>query len=276
MSEIETSVARQYGREALEAAIMQGLRAMGREPEAVTIDDLAVVDEFHVGGRKATIELLDQLDLAPGAAVLDLGCGVGGPARIMASHYGCRVTGADLTPDFVEVARRLTGLVGLEGKITFLEASILDLPLPDAGFEAATLLHVGMNIPDKRRLCGEVARVLRPGGRFAIYDVMRVAEGPLAFPVPWARDEAASFVETPAVYRQALESASFSIVAERDRREAGVAFFARQREREAASGRPPLSIATLLGEDARPRFANLVRMLEEGLLAPIEMIARRG
>ncbi len=276
MSEIETSVALQYGREALEAAIMQGLRAMGREPEAVTIDDLAVVDEFHVGGRKATIELLDQLDLAPGAAVLDLGCGVGGPARIMASRYGCRVTGADLTPDFVEVARRLTGLVGLEGKITFLEASILDLPLPDAGFEAATLLHVGMNIPDKRRLCGEVARVLRPGGRFAIYDLMRVAEGPLAFPVPWARDEAASFVETPAVYREALESASFSIVAERDRREAGVAFFARQREREAASGRPPLSIATLLGEDARPRFANLVRMLEEGLLAPIEMIARRG
>ncbi len=105
---------------------------------------------------------------------------------------------------------------------------------------------------------------------------MRLAEGAITFPVPWAADETASFVETPAAYRQALAGAGFTLVAERDRREAGLAHFARMRARQAAGGPPPLSIATLLGEDARPRFANLVRMLEQGLLAPVEMIARRG
>jgi SAM-dependent methyltransferase len=238
-------------------------------------EDLAAIDEFHIGGNEATATLADQLGLRPGMALLDLGSGIGGPARFLARRYGCRVTGIDLTPEYVQVATALTRMVGLEGQVTFRVGSATDLPFGDASFDAATLLHVGMNIADKQALCVGAARVLRPRGLFAIYDVMRVKAGDIDFPMPWATAASMSFVAEPALYRTALEAAGFEIVAERNRRDAAIAFFRAMRARFAESGPPPLGIHVLMGREAPQKIANLIAGLEAGRIAPVEMIARR-
>jgi ubiquinone/menaquinone biosynthesis C-methylase UbiE len=271
MVELEMEVARHYTHGSLEAAIRAGLQALGRDQAQVTFEDLAGIDEFHIGGHEATADLGDKLDLAAGGTLLDIGSGLGGAARFFARRYGCRVTGIDLTPEYVEVARTLTQRVGLSEQGEFRVGSALDLPFGDGSFDRATLLHVGMNIPDKERLCTEVHRVLRRGGLFAIYDVMQTG----AFPVPWAAGKATSFLETPEIYRRALAGAGFEITSERDRRDFGIAFFHRMRARIAESGPPPLGLHILMGQDAPTKVANMVSNLEQGLIAPVEMICRR-
>jgi ubiquinone/menaquinone biosynthesis C-methylase UbiE len=272
----ERDVVRHYARASLERAVLDGLRALGREPQNVTPEDLASVDEFHMGGRAATEELAGGLDLKPGTRLLDLGCGIGGAARFFARRHGCRVTGIDLTPEYVALAETLTKLVGLERDVSYRVGSATDLPFPDASFDVATLLHVGMNIADKGRLCAETTRVLRPGGIFAVYDVMRTGEGAIAFPVPWAGSEAISFLATAPEYRRALVAAGFEVRSERDRRDMALEFFRRMMARVAESGPPPLGLHILMGEDAPAKVRNVVAGLESGVIAPIEMICRRA
>jgi SAM-dependent methyltransferase len=206
--------------------------------------------------------------------MLDLGAGIGGPARYLARKLNCRVDGIDLTPEFVAVARSLTARVGLADRVTFHLGSILALPFPAASFAAATLLHVGMNIADKPALCAEAARVLVPGGVFVVYDVMRTAPGDPAFPVPWASRAAHSFLATPDAYRAALAAAGLLLVHERERRAFALDFFARPRARGAAAP-PPLGTHLLMGADAATKIANFVAALHAGILAPVEMIARK-
>jgi len=237
---LEQEVAVHYTHGSLEGAILAGLRALGREPDDIRAEDLAVIDEFHIGGQSATNELAAQLDLKPGTTLLDLGPGLGGPARFFARQYGCQVTGLDLTPEYVSVATRLTELVGLSERAEFRVGSVLELAFADGSFERATLLHVGMNIPEKERLCREVYRVLRPGGLFAVYDVMRIGEEEIEYPAPWAGTKATSFAETPEYYRQALKGPGFEVISERDRRQMGIEFFRQMRARVAASVHLPL------------------------------------
>jgi SAM-dependent methyltransferase len=272
---IEHDVARHYTHGGLERAILDGLKAMGRAPDSVRPEDLAGIDEFHIGGHRATAELADQLGLEKGTALLDLGSGLGGAARFFARRYGCRVSGVDLTPEYVQVAEALTRMVGLAELVTYRVGSVTDLPFADGSFDAATLLHVGMNIPDKKRLCSEVARVLRPAGVFAIYDVMRIGAGDLDFPVPWATTEAMSFLAEPAVYHRALDSAGLALVAERNRRDFAIEFFRNLRARMAAEGPPPLGIHILMGAEAPRKIANMIAALEAGRIAPVEMISRK-
>jgi SAM-dependent methyltransferase len=251
------------------------LKALGRAPDDVRPEDLAAIDEFHMGGQQATAELAERLALKPGSTLLDIGSGLGGPARYFAGQYGCKVSGIDLTPEYVQVAQDLTRMVGLEGGVSYRVGSATDLPFADASFDAATLVHVGMNIPDKDRLVAEAARVLRRGGVFGVYDAMRVGEGELAFPVPWAATASTSFVVEPADYRRALEAAGFDIESERSQRDLAIAFFGRLKARLAQSGPPPLGIHILMGADAGKKIANLIDSLEAGRVAPVEMICRR-
>jgi ubiquinone/menaquinone biosynthesis C-methylase UbiE len=275
MTGIDERIASHYTRGGLEETILAALAASGKDPNHLTVDDLAPVDEFHIGGREATAELVAPLGLAPDMHLLDIGSGIGGASRYLAETHRCRVTGIDLTEEYVEVAKGLARRVGLGDRVDYRQGSALALPFADGGFDGAYLLHVGMNIEAKERLFREVRRVLKPDGFFAIYDVMRAAEGALRFPLPWASAEATSFVASAAEYRRFLEAAGFEIKHERSRRDYALAFFAKVKQARAAAGHaPPLGIHLLMGPEAPQKIANLVDSLERGLIAPIELVAR--
>jgi SAM-dependent methyltransferase len=271
------SVEEHYTSGRLVQKITTALATLGKAPRTVTIDDLAPVDEFHIGGRQATEEIVGQLNLSRNDHVLEIGSGLGGAARFVADRFGCRVSGIDLTGEYVETGRVLNEWVGLAARIAFHHGSALDTTFDDAAFDAAYMLHVGMNIADKERLFAEVARVLKPGATFAIYDVMTTGGETLDFPVPWARGPETSAVATPVAYKAALTAGGFKIVAERNRRDFAIEFFENLRARTVrADGPPPLGLHMVMGADAATKIANMIGDIEEGRVAPVEIFARRG
>jgi ubiquinone/menaquinone biosynthesis C-methylase UbiE len=273
--ELEPSVARHYTHGALEKAIRDALARAGKDPDALTPADLAPVDEFHIGGRQATADLAAQLAIKPDSHLLDIGSGLGGASRYFAHECGCRVTGVDLTEEYVRTAEWLATLVGLVGRVSYRQGSGLALPFSTASFDGAYMLHVGMNIEDKAALFAEVRRVLKAEGDFAIYDVMHEKDGEITFPVPWATLAATSFVESSDTYRRLLEAAGFEILVERSRRDFAIKFFQQMSRRAAQScGPPPLGLQILMGASAPEKVANMIANLESGLIAPTEIIAR--
>jgi ubiquinone/menaquinone biosynthesis C-methylase UbiE len=206
--------------------------------------------------------------------LLDVGCGLGGASRYFAHEHGCRVSGIDLTDDYVRAATALSQRVGLAGTVDYRQASALALPFGDARFDGATMLHVGMNIADKGKLCAEVRRVLKPGAAFGIYDVMRESDGEFVYPVPWSTEPATNFIATAADYKRALATAGFTVTHERSRRDFAIAFFRQLRERLAQSGPPPLGLQIVMGATAPQKVANMVALLERGMISPTELIAR--
>lgn len=272
-----SSVAGHYTHGQLLAAIEAGVAKLGKTTSSIAIDDLAPVDEFHIGGRQASQDFLDQLGLAPEHRVLDVGCGLGGPARFTGDRYGCRVSGIDLTAEYVETGRALCAWVGLDDKIELTHGSALDMPFTDGAFDFAYMMHVGMNIADKPALFAEVHRVLRPGGKFGIYDVMAQNDEAIDFPVPWATTPDTSALATPEAYGDALRSAGFAIEAERNRRDFALAFFEQLKARTAAAGGPPpLGLHVLMGETAPAKIGNMIANIEAGRIAPVELIAAKS
>lgn len=268
---LEQEVAEHYSSGTLGKRIEDGLRQAGIDPAKATRADLKPVDEFHIGGFAATRALLDQVDIAADAQVLDIGSGIGGTARYIAETHGATVTGLDLTPDFVALARRFSRTLGDD--ITYVLGSALDLPFEGARFDLVTLLHVGMNIADKARLFTEIARVLRPGGGLALYDIMlRDKAIEMAFPVPWASRADLSCLDAPETYRTRAAAAGLRLVAERDRGDFALTFFEELSRRVDEEGLPPLSIALTMGDAAREKVTNMVENLRAGCYAPVEMI----
>ncbi|MEZ5786506.1 MAG: class I SAM-dependent methyltransferase [Xanthobacteraceae bacterium] len=273
---IEHELIAHYRHGDLEDALMEAIAAAGKDPDKLTADDLAPADEFHVGGRPATIDLAKTLAPHAGMHLLDIGAGLGGPSRYFAQTFGCRVSGVDLSEEYVTVARSLSRRVGLDCLVDYWQASALDLPFADASFDAAYMQHVGMNIADKPRLFDEVHRVLKPGGMFGIYDIMGIDTAPLKFPLPWASSAEISFVEAPARYRALLGIAGFEIVREHDWAPFALDFYRKLKARAAAGGTPPaLSLHVIIGPTAPQRIGNMVALLEQGTVAPVEMISRR-
>jgi SAM-dependent methyltransferase len=263
-----------YTRGDLLRAILDGLAATCADQAELDSDDLSPVDEFHIGGRQATVELVGQLDLRPGLRVLDVGCGLGGVSRYLARRFGVRVVGVDLTPEFVEVARELTARCRLDELVEAQQASGTDLPFPAGTFDAVCLLHVGMNIEDKATLFAEIRRMLVPGGRFGLYEVMRTGDGEVDYPVPWATVAATSFLLDPAGYWRLLGDAGFDLLGDRDRREFALDFFAQMRARVAQGGPSPLGLHIVFGPDHAAKTANLIDNLRRGEIAPVEMVCR--
>lgn len=268
----ETAVATHYRNAHLTESILEALRLTGHDPEHLEPDDLLAVDQFHIGGVQAARDLAVGAGIGPASAVLDIGSGLGGPARLFAHHFGAEVVGVDLTPELVDTATSLTDRAGLSEKVAFVQGNAVALPFADEEFDVATLLHVGMNIPDKPALFRNVARVLKRGGTFAVYDVMRTGDGELTYPLPWAASAAISFPETPDDYAHALGEAGFTVGSTRNRREEGIEFAARgPRPGEQP---PPLGMHLVLGSEGRIGMGNLLAAMTAGTLAPVEMFAR--
>jgi SAM-dependent methyltransferase len=273
---LEQNIAALYRHGSLEQALLAALAAAGKDSNKLTVDDLAAADEFHIGGRQTTVDLAAEIAPAAGMHIIDIGCGLGGPSRFFAQNYDCRVTGVDLSDEYVITAASLSRRVALDSKVHYRVASALELPFPANSFDAAYMQHVGMNIADKERLFHEVHRVLKDGATFALYDIMRTGDGPFSFPVPWASSEAESFVEVPEVYRALLSADGFELVKERNRAQLALEVYrARAANLSNKGGLPPLGTHILMGASAPQKIANMVAMLEAGTIAPVEMICRR-
>lgn len=268
----EQAIGEHYTQGKLEHKILHVLTTLGADPEHLDPDQLAPVDEFHIGGRAATVELVDQLDLRPGLRVLDVGSGLGGTARYLARRHTVEVTGLDLTAEYVQVAASLTRRAGLAELVQFRQGGATNLPFPDGSFDRACMLHVGMNVADKTALFTEIRRVLVLGGAFGIYDLMRVGPGEVAYPVPWAASSATSFLAAPERYRELLTEAGLPVQAERDRRDFGIGVLREMRTRVAQDGPPALGLHLAMGPDAALKIANMFDGLARAVLAPLEMI----
>jgi len=225
--------------------------------------DLASVDEFHIRGRAASVEIVEALGLTADSQVLDLGSGLGGPARTLAELTGCTVTGVDLTPEFCEVATALSEWTGMSDRTRFRVGDATATGLPDAVVDATLTVHVAMNIRDKPALYAEAFRVLRPGGRFLVYDVLQGEGGEVHYPVPWANDSSTSFLATPQEMRGLLSAAGFEVISEVDSTEESLAWFQQLRARIEREGQPPVTFAAFLGDTFGEMAANQVANLAE-------------
>lgn len=268
-----SAVEAHYTRPQLEQTILQALTRAGHDPQKVKALDLAPLDEFHVGGLESTQELVKFMKLRPGMRLLDVGCGIGGPARYFASEQGCNVTGVDLTEEFVRTAESLTRMTGLEKSVMFRRASALELPFEKSSYDGAYMIHVGMNLADKAGVFREVARVLKPGARFTIFDFMAAKREKFSFPVPWALTEETSFVSDRNAYHEALRAAGFEVEHERDRRQFAIEFTQKVLAEAATSGPPVLGLHLLIGEKAPVMLKNIFGAMQAEILEPVEMVA---
>ena len=262
----EHTVRDHYSGDDLEDRVLAALRDAGVDVDRLRVEDLSGLDQLHAGGVASTEHLIDVLGVTASSRLLDVGAGIGGPARLAAARTGCRVTGIDLSPDFVDVARSITARVGLTDRVTFDVGSATEMPYGDGAFDRAMLNHVGMNIPAKDEVFAEVRRVLEPGGRFAVYEQMRVGDGDLTYPLPWAEDTTSSFVETRERYAELLTAAGFRVELDEDR------------TAEAAGPPAPgaLTPAPVFGDGFVERIGNNIAATMSGVLAPILIVAHAG
>jgi len=260
MTDVLDGVRDHYRASGLTERLKTALTAFGPDEQRLTPQQLATLDQFHTRGLAATVELAKLAGITTDMSVLDVGSGVGGPARFLAATYGCKVTGIDLSEPFVDAARYLTERTGQSERVSFETASALELPFDDGHFDVVLLQHVAMNISDRARLYREIRRVLKSGGMLAIFDVV-LNDGEPHYPVPWARTPATSFLLTAAATRAAIEPAGFRTLAWQDDTEFAKAWIAQLR----ASGPPPSpNLGVVMGPDFAQLAANLGRNLMEG------------
>ncbi|MEO0973307.1 MAG: class I SAM-dependent methyltransferase [Pseudomonadota bacterium] len=270
---LEQSVASHYAQRGLGKRSIEALEASGANLGALTIADLAPVDEFHTAGRLSTLKALELASIRPGMHVLDAGCGIGGTARCLASEYGCQVTGVDLTVPYVEVARMLTGRLGLEAHCVFHHGNVTALGFGDDCFDAAVSFHVAMNIENRAAFYAEMARLIRVEGPLVLFDVMKGPTAGMRYPVPWAQTEATSFLRTPTQTQELLEAAGFAVETTHSLRDLAMDYF----DNLASQDAPPAQVGLhlLTGDDTEQKFSNYVESLHEHQIDPVIVVARR-
>jgi SAM-dependent methyltransferase len=269
-------VSRHYSRGNLLGRLRAALADDGVDPLHPTIDLLAPYDQFHGRGLEATVEIADHLEIAATDHILDIGSGIGGPARYFARRFGCRVTGIDLTAEFCDVARELTRLLGLEPTVDFKLGNALAMPFATDTFDGVYSMNVSMNIADKGALYAEIHRVLKPGGWLMLSEIARGTGGDLDFPTPWADSAQTSFLSTPDETRHGLAAVGFDVVRLHSTAEQALAFAARSRALVERGEKPPHRAVRLIhGDMATQAMANVARGLAGARIVPIELLARR-
>lgn len=273
---IEDHYARSGSGSAIAARIIVALRAHSGADVAITPETLAAIDHLHGRGALATEELVTLLEPQLGEAILDIGSGLGGPARWIATKFHCAVTGVDLTEEHCDAARELNGACGLSDRVRIMQASALDLPLPDANFDRAYSHNVVMNIADKARVYREAFRVLKPGGRLVLFHVNAGPNAPVEFfPVGWASVPENSFLATHEETRRDLAAAGFDILAFREMSEATGAPSAAARRKLETDGLPPLGPHVVRQGDGLQMQINSMRAREDGRVCEVQIVARK-
>jgi SAM-dependent methyltransferase len=272
MSEYTHAINQLYGQAELSAQILAALRAAGKDLDALTRDDLASFDELHDGGRETTRELARLIGLHEGMHVLDVGSGLGGPARTLAVEYGCRVTGLDLTEEFCQAATMLTAHVGLQERVAFRHGSALDLPFAEATFDAVWTQGVLLSLSDKARFFAEASRVLRPGGRLAFQASLTGPVPGVYYPTLWADDAQLSFLVSPEECRRLLVATGFQERAWHDVTAQAVA----QAQTRRTAGTEGASVRAIIAPtNLEERIANRLRNYAEGRVVQVMAVFER-
>ena len=262
---LDNRIASHYGRGTVLESIEQGLRLAGKSTGNLTLDDLAPVDEFHSRGKASTEELLSLAPIRAADKVLDVGCGLGGSARLIADRVACEVTGVDLTAEYIDVARTMTSWVGMTDQVRFTQATALQLPFADSSFDVVWTEHAQMNIRNKQQFYHEIARVLRPGGRLMFHDIFGGSTSAV-FPLPWAGSEEISSLMTDVDAMELMQRAGLDVKMWIGKCDESLRAFETALERMATSGVPPLGIHLLMGSDAHQKIKNYLASMRSGAI----------
>jgi ubiquinone/menaquinone biosynthesis C-methylase UbiE len=269
------SISDHWGTGDVYARIIKAMEAASISPDAVTVEQLAPLDHFHALGLSATVELADSLPIQSGHHIVDIGCGIGGPARYLAKRFGCRVSGVDITQPFVEAANKLSALLKMERQVEIELGDGQHLPYGDAMFDGGYTQHVTMNIADRVLFFGEAFRVLKPGAFFALTEHGLGPEGSPRYPLPWSEDGRGSYLVRPADTVTYLKEAGFVIVEEEDTGAKYLHGYRRALELAAQGALPPFGVNVLMGPTAPAKTINAARNIEERRTHPIKIICTK-
>jgi ubiquinone/menaquinone biosynthesis C-methylase UbiE len=276
MSGAESKIVEHYATSGLLARLEAALRADGADPAHPTIEALAPYDQFHGRGLEATKDMAALVAVRPTDHLLDVGSGLGGPARWLSTRFGCRVTGIDLTPEFCAIAEHFTRLIGLDARVRFQVGNALAMPFDDGTFEGSYSMFVSMNIADKAQLYREIHRVLKSGGWLVVSEIARGEGGDVMYPTPWAATAAESFLSTAEDTQKGLRSAGFEVEQVKNDLQRALDFGAQSRAMVERGEKPPYRANALIhGDIASATLANVARGYQDGSLTPIEVVARK-
>lgn len=272
---MSNAIADHWGKGDVYGLIVSALNKMSKPLESLTVEDLAPVDHFHARGFPATVELADRLPIKAGQHILDIGCGLGGPARYLAKRFQCSVSGVDITEPFVVAANKLTALLRMEQNVRIEHGDGHRLPHPDSHFDGAYTQHVTMNVADRQRFFAEAYRVLKPGAFFALTEHGLGAKGDPHYPLPWSVDGTGAYLVPPSETRAVLAKSGFEDIVIEDTGAKYLAAYKMAIEKAEMGALPPLGIHILMGETALQKTRNAARNIEEGRTRPIQLICRK-
>lgn len=265
MENLNQCIENHYLKEELYEDIINRLKEQNIDLNKVKRSDISGTDEFHVRGATVSRELANSIDLK-GATVLDVGCGLGGPCRMLADEYNCQTTGIDLSSEYIRTAKKLSKLVNLNNKTTFIQGDATSLPFDDNTFDIVWTQHVQMNIPDKKKFYSEIDRVLKTGGHFLFYDILKKGDEEISYPMPWAGDINLSFLFKAEEMDTILKEFGFTKEQTTDQTQAGIDFFDTLIMRLKEFGPPKMGLNILMGETTKPKLINLLNHLKSDKL----------